>query len=776
MATDSLPAIPAALEDLAGLIASRAHLLAGAGDAELAARALDATKALFDLGLTLEQVSHPHVQPFVLSILEPPAVSLRPSTLAKTRAGAGADADAPALPTPDEALPYTPLSELTTAGMEDEQVWAQLELRNRGFEGVLKAVGAESVAGGAAQDEEGEEVASEEADEEYEEDGSDEEMSVEDWERMMADQGYEEGDSASGSEDGDDASEDDDEEDDENEDVEMDGSDDLELGDGSEGSADVDGSDEDEDELDDADDQVDGSVSGLDHGASDDASAAGSDDAASASDASDGDGDGDAPSASAGPSRKRHPTLDDGFFSIDAFNRLTEEQEAGRVSGGGLGADDDDADDLGDLGALMLEEAGEDDGESGVATMPSSKDMGALLTPDIMYGDFFETPRGAPAKDAGRGKAKTGKGKAGKGEGEGKGKGKKGKGKKARFEDSEEDEPEEEDEDEDEARNVFGRVKGDLFDDDEDEQEEEVLSTHERRQRALAVQIAELEAAAVGPKDWQLLGEATARARPENSLLEENLDFEQVAKVIPVITEEKVQSLEDLIKQRIKDNNFDSTVRVRAYEPTPFLPSRYFELSDQQSAKSLAQIYEDEYQSAVAGGGARADPRDAKLKAEHDEIDRLWAEVCYKLDALSSLNFVPKQPKAQITTIDNVATTTLESALPPTAAASTMLAPEELFAPPSASALVARSEQTPDEAQAARAKARKARKAERQKLGGLAQLHGAKRKSVREEKEEALKGLVKAGKGVIVVGKGAKEDGKRRQREQEPQDAKRLKL
>lgn len=79
------------------------------------------------------------------------------------------------------------------------------------------------------------------------------------------------------------------------------------------------------------------------------------------------------------------------------------------------------------------------------------------------------------------------------------------------------------------------------------------LSTHEKRQAALAKQIAELEQEAIGPKDWTLLGEATAKARPENSLLEEDLDFEQVGKVVPVVTEETVKTLEELIKKRILD-------------------------------------------------------------------------------------------------------------------------------------------------------------------------------------------------------------------------------
>ena len=161
------------------------------------------------------------------------------------------------------------------------------------------------------------------------------------------------------------------------------------------------------------------------------------------------------------------------------------------------------------------------------------------------------------------------------------------------------------------------------------------------------------------------MGEASARARPENSLLEEDLDFEHVQKVTPVITEETVRTLEELIKKRILDvspadspleshdsialarthpsqNDFNSTVRVRAYDPTPFLPSRFFDLQDTQSNKSLAQIYEEEYQSA-ASGSKTVDPRDDKLKKDHQEIEDLWGEICYKLDALSSLNFVPKQ-------------------------------------------------------------------------------------------------------------------------------------
>lgn len=138
------------------------------------------------------------------------------------------------------------------------------------------------------------------------------------------------------------------------------------------------------------------------------------------------------------------------------------------------------------------------------------------------------------------------------------------------------------------------------------------------------------------------MGEAGSRTRPQNSLLEEDLEFERAMKAVPVVTEETVQALEERIKARILEGRFDDVVRIRPMEDKPFLPSRFFELKDTKSTQSLAQIYESDFVAAQTGGVIGED-RDGKLKKEHDEIEQLWEAISSKLDALCNAHFIPKQ-------------------------------------------------------------------------------------------------------------------------------------
>lgn len=167
----------------------------------------------------------------------------------------------------------------------------------------------------------------------------------------------------------------------------------------------------------------------------------------------------------------------------------------------------------------------------------------------------------------------------------------------------------------------------------------EPLSTHEKRLAALAREIATLEDENVAEKPWLLKGESNAKRRPENSLLETDLEFEHTAKPTPIITEETTKTLEDLIKARILEGRFDDVIRQRPMDAKAFLPSDVIELQDSQSKKSLADLYADDYAAASSSGGK---PQSSKLAKEHEELEKSWGEISYKLDALSNAHFTPK--------------------------------------------------------------------------------------------------------------------------------------
>jgi len=167
------------------------------------------------------------------------------------------------------------------------------------------------------------------------------------------------------------------------------------------------------------------------------------------------------------------------------------------------------------------------------------------------------------------------------------------------------------------------------------------MTTYEKRMAALQAQIKELEGENVAKKDWALMGEATSKSRPQDSLLQEDLEFERSMKAVPVITEAVVQGLEGRIKARIVESRFDDVVRIRPLDDKPFLPSRLFELQDTKSSQSLAQIYEEEYVTAQSGV-TKGDDRDSRLKKEHDEITKIWESICSKLDALCNAHYTPK--------------------------------------------------------------------------------------------------------------------------------------
>lgn len=249
-----------------------------------------------------------------------------------------------------------------------------------------------------------------------------------------------------------------------------------------------------------------------------------------------------------------------------------------------------------------------------------------------------------------------------------------GEGEEEEEEEDDDDEGEGDGDEEDEENmeeagdEAYGRLKSDLFDDEDDEAAsgsdaseaddqgqsslllsaclcspriwtDPSLSRHERRQRALQSHISSLEAENVGKKDWVLSGEARARDRPLNSLLEQDLEFDHTGKAKPTVTTESVASLEERIRQRILDQDFDDVERKLPLDPNTLAPAKLMDVSSEPGGgQTLAQAFEQQYQSAAGQGQDVDEP----TRKKHQEISDLFDGICTKLDALSNARYTPK--------------------------------------------------------------------------------------------------------------------------------------
>lgn len=143
---------------------------------------------------------------------------------------------------------------------------------------------------------------------------------------------------------------------------------------------------------------------------------------------------------------------------------------------------------------------------------------------------------------------------------------------------------------------------------------------------------------------------------------------------MPIITQETTESIEEIIKRRIVNQEFDEVQKRIISELNNFKASKKVQVSEEKSTKSLAELYEDEY--------ANKDPNEevnAELKAAHDEINQLFKDVTYQLDSLYSSHFVPKPKEKLLDVRIETSTIAMEDAQPLTMAASNSLAPQEIY-------------------------------------------------------------------------------------------------
>ncbi|XP_072527162.1 U3 small nucleolar ribonucleoprotein protein MPP10 [Salminus brasiliensis] len=347
--------------------------------------------------------------------------------------------------------------------------------------------------------------------------------------------------------------------------------------------------------------------------------------------------------------------------------------------------------------------------------------------------------------------------------------------------DEEEDEEDEDEDDEDmdeedldmeadpesqKARDALRKVTFDLPSDSEGEDVEDILggkpknaakaeikSTYEKRQEKMAEKIEEMEKAALSEKPWQLSGEVTAQTRPENSMLEEDLAFDQASRMAPAVTEETTLQLEEIIKQRIKDQAWDDVVRKEKPKEEAFQYKKRLTLDHEKSKLSLAEVYEQEYIKQTEK------KTEEEENPAHVEIQKLMDSLFLKLDALSNFHFTPKPHIPEVKVVSNLPSITMEEVAPVSASSATLLAPEEIKEKNKAGDVVGDSEKTSTDKKRERRKKKKLKRLkiqEREKRNKLkeAAQEGQKTKKSKAEVEETLRKLTKGGKAKVLTNDG----------------------
>ncbi|XP_014667547.1 PREDICTED: U3 small nucleolar ribonucleoprotein protein MPP10-like [Priapulus caudatus] len=410
------------------------------------------------------------------------------------------------------------------------------------------------------------------------------------------------------------------------------------------------------------------------------------------------------------PSKRTGRTIvDDAFFSLAEMEEFLEEEdrkEMRRSQGGSASKDDDEDVDM-------------------FQDIPSSDDDEEIKqsTRDFKYNDFFAPPCGSIEREEQE---------------------------ELRSHD-ESDGQEQEMKQIEEEESSEGEYAEEIMG---GKRKDEEKSAFQKRQDRINERIAKMDEVRLAEKPWQLAGEVTASKRPENSLLQEHVEFDQTVKPAPIVTEEVTKSLEELITQRVKDQAWDDVERRKKATTDAQEYKKKVILDQEKSKLSLGEIYEQEYiKKTQAEKEEVEDP-------EHTAIKKMMNDVFSKLDALSNYQYNPKAPTPEIKIISNLPSITMEDVTPAAVSDATLLAPEEIKEK-SGKEVKNSSEKTVTDRKRerrekkARKRARRVEKEKREKLVSKLQPGLGNKFS----KDKALKALAQEGDKTTIV----KDTGRRKQ-------------